>query len=145
MLSNEMISERRHSLAECEKEIARDSQIAIAVRTSSAPMPDRSPRPNPLAVQRALRSGPDPEPSHLIDVDLAATWTNRSRPAGLLERPGAKPIPMKFGRTMMEISWQSIDFHHRIRGFKAVRKVLLNDLHRKFRGQFFGTLPSRRS
>jgi hypothetical protein len=30
-----MIPERRHSPAECEKEIARDARIAITVRTSS--------------------------------------------------------------------------------------------------------------
>jgi hypothetical protein len=34
----EMIPERRHSLAECEKVIARNWQIAITVRASSAPM-----------------------------------------------------------------------------------------------------------
>jgi hypothetical protein len=41
----EMTRERRRSLAECKKVIARNWQIAITVRTSSAPMPDRSLRP----------------------------------------------------------------------------------------------------
>jgi hypothetical protein len=87
---------------------------------------------------RALRSRLEKQPADLRQN--TSYFGDRT-----LEQPSAKLISMKFGRMMKEITWQLIDFHHRIRGFKAVRKVLLNDLHRKLRGQFFGTLPDGRS
>jgi hypothetical protein len=41
----------------------------------------------------------------------------------------------------MKISWQLIDLNHRVGRFKAVREVLLNDLHRKLRREFFRIPP----
>src|SRR5215471_8218300 len=39
------------------------------------------------------------------------------------------------------MAWELIDFHHRVRGLKAVWKVFLDDLDCELRGQFFGILP----
>ena len=55
-----------------------------------------------------------------------------------LTLPGAKPISLKLWSTKFEITRQLIDFHHRISGFKAVREIFLNDLHRKLRSEFLG-------
>ena len=41
----------------------------------------------------------------------------------------------------MELTRQCVDFRNRMRGFKAVRKVLLHHLQRNLRGQFFSILP----
>jgi hypothetical protein len=56
-------------------------------------------------------------------------------------QPCPKLSSVKFWAMEMKISWQLIDFHHRIGRFKAVRKVLLNDLHRKLRREFFRIPP----
>ena len=42
----------------------------------------------------------------------------------------------------MQVDRELVDFHHRIWGIKAMRKVFLDDLDGKLWGQFFGKLPS---